>query len=149
MKTLRFILVLTALGSLVITLSIYAEPVSSPRSSWTISNERPDSSLEDPLVRRGKEVFQARCQACHGDYPKDRATGGVLNLPPMPGTRALEAKYQGKLPALLEERTDLTPEVVSVFVRKGTGSMPFFRPTEVSDEDLKALGAYLSRRKRP
>lgn len=101
------------------------------------------------MLRRGEAVFQARCQACHGNYPKDRETGGLLNLPPMPGTRALEAKYQGKLPALLEERTDLTPEVVSVFVRQGTGSMPFFRPTEVSDEDLKALGAYLSRNKRP
>lgn len=146
MKALRFVLVLSALG-LTVTFPVFAEPVSSAHSSWTISNERSDPGLGDPLLRRGKAVFQARCQACHGNYPKDRATGGLLNLPPMPGTRALEAKYQGKLPALLEARTDLTPEVVSVFVRQGTGSMPFFRPTEVSDADLKALGAYLSRKR--
>lgn len=149
MNALRFVLILSALGFLTTTLSVFAESGSSPRSSWTISNEQPDTSLRDPLVRRGKEVFQARCSACHGDYPKDRNTGGLLNLPPMPGTQALQAKYKGALPALLEQRTDLTPEVVAVFVRHGTGSMPFFRPTEVSDEDLKALGAYLSRNKKP
>jgi len=147
MKAWRWVLVLSALGSLTATLPVFADPVSSAGSSWTISNERTDSSLKGPLLRRGKAVFQARCQACHGNYPKDRATVGLLNLPPMPGTRALEAKYQGNKPALLEERTDLTPDVVSVFVRQGTGSMPFFRPTEVSNEELKALGAYLSRKR--
>jgi (+)-pinoresinol hydroxylase len=50
--------------------------------------------------------------------------------------------------ALLEERTDLTPEAVAAFVRHGGGGfMPAFRPTEVSDEDLKALGAYLARKR--
>jgi mono/diheme cytochrome c family protein len=29
----------------------------------------------------------------------------------------------------------------------GGGFMPPFRPTEVSDEDLKAVGAYLSRKR--
>jgi mono/diheme cytochrome c family protein len=66
----------------------------------------------------------------------------------MAGTAALEIKYKGEKPALLEERTDLTPEVVAFFVRKGSGVMPPFRPTEVSDDDLKALGAYLSRQQR-
>ena len=80
--------------------------------------------------------------------PKDRTQGGLLVLPPMPGTQALQAKYKGEKPALLAQRTDLTPEVIAVFVRHGTGSMPFFRPTELSDGDLKALGAYLAR-KRP
>jgi (+)-pinoresinol hydroxylase len=55
-------------------------------------------------------------------------------------------RYQGKLPAQLEERTDLTAEAVASFVRHGGGGfMPPFRPTEVSDADLKALGAYLAR----
>jgi len=148
MRDLCLTIILSVFGSLLVLSSVIAEPTSSPQSSWTVSTQQPDSSLRDPLVRRGKEVFDARCHACHGDYPKDRARRGLLILPPMPGTQALQAKYKGELPALLEQRTDLTPEVVAVFVRQGTGSMPFFRPTEVSDEDLLALGAYLAR-KRP
>ena len=149
MRIQALALILAAIGPLLLTSGVFAEQGSALRSSWSISATHPDPGLKDPLLIRGREVFQARCQACHGDYPKDRDSGGLLNLPPMPGTQALQAKYQGKLPALLEQRTDLTPELISVFVRQGTGSMPFFRPTEVSDEDLKALGAYLSRNKRP
>jgi hypothetical protein len=66
----------------------------------------------------------------------------------MAGTQALEAKYKGSKPALLEERTDLTPELVRFYVRHGSGVMPFFRKTEVSDADLDALAAYLSRKHR-
>jgi hypothetical protein len=66
----------------------------------------------------------------------------------MAGTQALEAKYKGAKPALLEQRTDLTPDVVRFFVRHGSGVMPFFRKTEVSDADLDALAAYLTRKRR-
>ena len=55
------------------------------------------------------------------------------------------AKYQGTLPALLEERTDMSPELIRTFVRNGITIMPFFRKTEVSDTDLDALVAYLTR----
>ena len=48
--------------------------------------------------------------------------------------------------AELELGTDLTPEFVALFVRKGAGIMPPFRPTELSGDDLKALGAYLARK---
>ena len=144
MKIMGLAILLSAFASLAIAPPVLGDPASH-QSAWTRSPIQPDADLRDPLVRRGKEVFQARCQACHGDYPKDRAQGGLLVLPPMPGTQALQAKYKGEKPALLEQRTDLTPEVIAVFVRHGTGSMPFFRPTELSDGDLKALGAYLAR----
>ncbi len=62
----------------------------------------------------------------------------------MPGTQALQARYRGAKPAALEQRTDLTPEFVEAIVRNGLGAMPFLRPTELSDDDLAALGAYLS-----
>lgn len=62
----------------------------------------------------------------------------------MPGTQALEAKYNGALPAVLTQRTDLTPELVSFYVRNGISIMPFFRKTEVSDADLEALARYVS-----
>jgi hypothetical protein len=63
----------------------------------------------------------------------------------MPGTAALRAKYAGKVPAPLADRTDLTPASIRFFVRNGVSIMPFFRKTEVSDADLEALIAYLTR----
>jgi (+)-pinoresinol hydroxylase len=93
-------------------------------------------------------VFDARCQACHGAYFKDPTQGrSVYAMPQAPGTFALELKYKGQKPALLEERTDLTPEFVAFYVRHGGGFMPPLRPTEVSDADLKSLCAYLARKR--
>ena len=62
----------------------------------------------------------------------------------MPGTVALEAKYQGALPALLTERRDLTPAFIRHFVRNGVSVMAPFRKTEISDADLEALVLYLT-----
>jgi mono/diheme cytochrome c family protein len=136
-----------------------ADPAVTARSAWSLSAPKADVSLKDPLVRRGKEVFDARCRACHGSYPQAPANN-ALPTPPasrrslpglamqVPGTFALQLRYKGQKTALLEERTDLTPEAVAAFVRHGGGGfMPAFRPTEVSDEDLKALGAYLARKR--
>lgn len=62
----------------------------------------------------------------------------------MAGTLALQTKYKGEKPAVLEHRTDLTPEVVSYYVRNGVAWMAPFRKTEVSDAQLAAIGAYLT-----
>ncbi len=80
----------------------------------------------------GYEVFQKWCTPCHG-RGADK-----------PGTVALTALYKGAKPGMLEERTDLTPEMVRTFVRTGVSVMPFFRKTEVSDADLDALALYLT-----
>jgi (+)-pinoresinol hydroxylase len=134
-------------GSLAVIQAASADPASSPQSAWRKSPLKADAAVKDPLVRRGKEVFDARCQVCHGAYSKPQGIA-VFVMPQMPGTYVLEMRYKGQKPALLEERTDLTPEAVAAFVRHGGGGfMPPFRPTEVSDEDLKALGAYLSRKR--
>jgi len=61
----------------------------------------------------------------------------------MPGTAALEVKYQGSLPAALLERADLTPAVIELFVRNGVSVMPPFRKTEIGDDDLTALASYI------
>ena len=88
-------------------------------------------------VEHGSEVFQKWCAPCHGTgYAK-------------PATAALAFKYKGEKPALLEQRTDLTPETVKQFVRHGVYTMPPFRKTEISDTDLDALAAYLSRNTAP
>ena len=63
----------------------------------------------------------------------------------MPGTDALAAKDKGTKPALLEERKDLTPQFIKIFVRNGVSVMPRFRKTELSEADLEALSAYLTR----
>ncbi len=80
---------------------------------------------------RGKQVYEQWCIICHG-------TG-----PGMAGTSALRRRYQGALPALLTERENLTAEYISTLVRQGVKSMPFFRKTEIGDEDLAALNLYL------
>ena len=87
-------------------------------------------------VERGEQVFDSWCTACHDDSRR------------APGTTALAAKYQNSLPALLEDRTDLTPEIVALWVRNGISIMPFFRKTEINDAQLDDLGAYLSRNNR-
>lgn len=92
----------------------------------------------DP-VATGKQVFDRNCAACHGAGP------GYPPFAGLPGTEALQVKYNGEMPALLTERTDLTPDLVAYFVRNGVSVMPPYRKTEISDAELSHLGAYLSR----
>jgi mono/diheme cytochrome c family protein len=84
-------------------------------------------------LQKGNATYQYWCATCHGKGPGQ------------PGTTALAAKYKGALPALLEERIDLTPQAVRFAVRNGTSIMPFFRKTELSDADLDAVVQYLAR----
>ncbi len=86
-----------------------------------------------PAAADGKAVFQKWCAPCHGS--------GLGK----PGSEALQAKYKGAKPALLEERTDLTAETVKTIVRTGIYTMPPFRKTEISDPELDLLAAYLAR----
>jgi mono/diheme cytochrome c family protein len=89
--------------------------------------------VNDPAqISRGEALFQDRCATCHGRGPG------------YPGTQALDYRYQGIMPGALEDRTNLTPEFVEVFVRNGTSIMPFFRKTDLSDAELADIGAYLS-----
>lgn len=82
---------------------------------------------------KGYVQYQDYCSMCHGEGPG------------RPGTMALEAKYKGALPALLADRTDLTPQLIKMYVRQGISIMPIFRKTEISDADLEAIAAYLTR----
>lgn len=132
-------------GSVALAASAHAQPASTEQSSWTNVPVPADASLADPLVARGREVFHARCIACHGAIPEQMF--GALFLPPMPGTQALQTRYRGEIPAELERRTDLMPALIESVVRKGLNSMPPFRPTEVSNDDLAALVAYLTRKR--
>jgi len=81
----------------------------------------------------GKVVFDDWCRPCHDIEPRKH-----------PGTAALQVLYKGEKPAALEQRLDLTPDIVSFYVRNGVSIMPFFRKTEIDDRELVDLGAYLS-----
>ncbi len=97
-----------------------------PAISWTW---QPVPATGNP----GKVEFDRACGVCHGAGP-DR-----------PGTSSLQVKYGGKLPALLEQRTDLKPELIRFYVRNGFAMMPRFRKTELSDAQVEAIARYLSR----
>ena len=88
---------------------------------------------QDTAKPDGKAVFTKWCAPCHGDGPGK------------PGTAALQALYKGAKPAMLEQRTDLVPEITKTFVRNGVSVMPFFRKTEISDAELDALARYLAK----
>ena len=98
-----------------------------PKSIW--ATQTPKSQGEP----RGYVQYQDYCAVCHG--------AGVGK----PGTLALQQKYKGAEPALLAERTDLTPQLIKTYVRNGISVMPFFRKTEISDTDLDLIAAYLTR----
>lgn len=85
----------------------------------------------------GKASFQHTCEPCHGKGVGD--DGRAL----LPGTDALRIKYQGSLPAALEDRSDLTADAIKTYVRQGSWSMPPFRKTELTDAEIVDIAAYL------
>ncbi len=89
----------------------------------------------DAQIERGHKVYQKWCYPCHGPGADK------------PGTASLAAR--GQKPAVLAERTDLTAPVIKTFVRHGVLFMPTFRKTEISDADLAAISAYLTRNNKP
>ncbi len=80
----------------------------------------------------GERVYMRWCVHCH--------SSGRGN----PGTDSLQVKYGGKVPAVLIERTDLTPQFITTSVRQGVLSMPPFRKTEVTDAELAAVSAWIA-----
>ena len=89
-------------------------------------------------VQRGKAKFEDSCAPCHAAGPGDDGR------PMLPGTEALTLKYRGTIPAVLEQRTDLTAPTLKAFVRSGTFSMPPFRKTELTDAEIADIAAYLA-----
>ena len=103
------------------------------------------SAADPPPLERGRIIFDHQCAACHGKGPNN--VGGIItgkSAEMLPGTYALSLKYKGSVPAALEDRTDLSADVLKVFVRNGIASMPAFRKTEISDADVAAVADYLA-----
>ena len=93
------------------------------------------SAADEEQIATGKAVYDKWCQICHGD--ENGSSGG--------GTMALRVLYKGAIPAKLEDRTDLSAELIKILVRQGRSGMPNFRYTEISPEELEAIIAYLTR----
>jgi mono/diheme cytochrome c family protein len=88
-------------------------------------------------VTRGDKLFQYWCATCHA--PDPREDGRFL-----PGTESLQDKYKGSEPAALEQRKDLSAAYVELVIRRGTRAMPQFRKTEISDQEMHDIAAYLT-----
>jgi (+)-pinoresinol hydroxylase len=88
-----------------------------------------------PRYVPGRAVYERWCAACHDP--------GIIH----PGTHALMTKYPGgrRASGLITDWTDLPAAYVTFMVRHGMSVMPQFRKTEISDAELAALAAYLSR----
>jgi mono/diheme cytochrome c family protein len=90
------------------------------------------AAAQDP-ARRAPEVYEKWCTPCHGAGDNK------------PGTISAGALYKGSKPAVLAERSDLTPAGIRSAVRTGMYIMPRFRKTEVSDAELDTIVAFLTR----
>jgi len=95
------------------------------------------AAAQDSATRRAPEVYEKWCTPCHGAGDNK------------PGTISAAALYKGSKPAVLAERTDLTPAGIRSVVRKGMYIMPRFRKTEVSDAELDTIVAFLARAGQP
>lgn len=87
---------------------------------------------DDRTTGNGAEIFDHWCAPCHAPGPGH------------PGTQALAAKYKGSEPGPLLERKDLDPDIVKYTVRHGVSIMPFFRTTEITNEELDALALFVT-----
>ena len=87
----------------------------------------------EDVIAQGEEVYQARCEYCHGE--------GLQKG----GTMMLQQRYQGSKPSILHQRTDLLPEYIRNIVRTNTPGMTPVRITEVNERELDALISYLTR----
>jgi mono/diheme cytochrome c family protein len=95
------------------------------------------SAEDSAAIQRGMIKFQHSCAPCHGSGPGNDGRAAL------PGTAALQIKYKGAIPALLEARTDLTFDILKVYLRHGSWSMPPFRKTELTDAEIQDIAAYL------
>ncbi len=88
---------------------------------------------QDKTVGERPGVYNHWCMPCHAPGPGH------------PGTQSLQVKYRdSKIPPVLEDREDLTPEYVRTIVRKGIMSMAPFRKTEITDAELDDIAVYLA-----
>ena len=131
MRLREHLLGLAAASGIFCLLVLFGAEFSGPNYGMLVL-EPTVASGQTAAGQRGQAVYEHWCTPCHGAGPGN------------PGTQSLEIKYRGELPAVLEEREDLTPEFVRTMVREGILMMAPFRKTEVTDAELDDIAAYLT-----
>jgi mono/diheme cytochrome c family protein len=91
------------------------------------------AGAQDSAMETGERIYLARCEYCHGEGPQKG------------GTMMLHRRYGESKPAVLHQRIDLLPEYIRNVVRTNTPGMTPVRITEVNEEELDALIAFLTR----
>ena len=128
MREIEKSLALLACAALPVLAWAAPQELASPGDVPVAHAAAPASSVQSA----GGKVFGKWCSDCH-------------STPEGPGSIALQRKYQGAVPAVLEQRSNLAPDYVRYVVRHGMSFMPTFRKTEISDAELALLAAYLVR----
>ena len=126
------------IGLVVVALGVLASGSEVAAAKGTPAATAGDA-VSPAFIQQGKTVYGQWCAGCHAPLP------GFGRFPPA-GTAVLQQRYKGSVAAVLEDRTDLTPQVIRAVVRKGVAIMPALRKTEVTDAELDAVIAYLVRR---
>jgi ubiquinol-cytochrome c reductase cytochrome c subunit len=83
------------------------------------------SGLTAEQIAKGGELFRTNCSACHNYAGKGGALSNGNYAPPLTGT-------------------GVTNQEIWEAVRTGPQNMPVFSPTQLSDEDVRTMIAYLS-----
>lgn len=99
-------------------------------ASMGVTAAEPAPDGVDTRPRSGEKSWKLFCEGCHKPGPE------------APGTRVLAARL-GWDKAPLKGRQDLPPDYVKHVVRRGLIEMAPLRPTDITDEELDALIAYL------
>jgi mono/diheme cytochrome c family protein len=98
------------------------------------SAAEPEQGPFSSIEQQGQRLYRSTCLYCHDSAPGN------------PGTYVL-AKKLGKESSVLENRTDITADYVTSVTRHGLKGMPKYRKTELSDADVMAIAAYLTRQR--
>lgn len=125
-----------AYGATALALAIIIPAVSG--QPWGAKAASAPAAKGPSVAQRGHMVFERNCAPCHGTGP------GIDGSPTLPATAILAQRYEGQMPGALELRTDLTADVLRLFVRQGAGGMPMFRKAEISDADIDAMAVWIA-----
>ena len=101
-------------------------------STAAFSNANAQTSNKE-IIAKGEKIFVNQCEFCHGR--------GIEQG----GTHRLRQRYGGTVTEYVQDRTDMEPEYIRNIVRNWNIGMPAIRPTEITDEELEWLIAYLTR----
>ena len=110
-----------------------SDDTATPATARNESAGAPTQVTQAPMPSEpGQRLYDHHCAGCHDAGPGH------------PGTMRLALRL-GDLKAALLARGDLAPAAVEEIVRSGTQMMPSFRPTEIEDEELATLAAYVAK----